>query len=214
MVFSVASHEEERSSSNTTPTIPVFDLPEEIVETIGDSTFEKRAKLCYKKFLTILLKNHELCIKGLRFHPHYPFLNIHDLWRFLKEALCFFYYLFERFTIGITFNAENSYHMSLRASSRMFSPTLNIYLLCYNGPLFTTPHIALFMTGTRLTHPAEDHPDAYKWIEANGQWLYDYFDHCEVETSDDARSLWSLDNDEHFDPFEDDPTHPDARWSP
>ncbi|GJS47538.1 putative zinc finger, CCHC-type containing protein [Tanacetum coccineum] len=62
----------------------------------------------------------------------------------------------------------------------------------------------------------KDHPDAYKWIEANGQWLYDNFDHCDVETSDDdddARSLWSSDDDEHFDPFEDDPTHPDARWS-
>nr|GEY38354.1 hypothetical protein [Tanacetum cinerariifolium] len=32
---------------------------------------------------------------------------------------------------------------------------------------------------------SEDHPDAYKWIEANGQWLYENFDHCEVETSDD-----------------------------
>ncbi|GKE80274.1 hypothetical protein Tco_1550274 [Tanacetum coccineum] len=64
---------------------------------------------------------------------------------------------------------------------------------------------------------SKDHPDAYKWIEANGQWLYDNFDHCEVETSnddDDARSLWSSDDDEHFDPFEDYPTHPDARWSP
>nr|GEU70853.1 ribonuclease H-like domain-containing protein [Tanacetum cinerariifolium] len=30
-----------------------------------------------------------------------------------------------------------------------------------------------------------DHPDAYKWIEANEKWLYDNFDHCEVETSDD-----------------------------
>nr|GEW76377.1 hypothetical protein [Tanacetum cinerariifolium] len=59
-----------------------------------------------------------------------------------------------------------------------------------------------------------DHPDAYKWIEANGQWLYNNFDPYEVETSDDdddARSLWSLDDDEYFDPFEDDPTHPDAR---
>nr|GEZ63320.1 hypothetical protein [Tanacetum cinerariifolium] len=114
-------------------------------------------------------------------------------------------------------------------------------------PLFTMPHIALFMTGTRLTHPAEDtrglmarangvdpdkipyhvmwnisiwskdHPNAYKLIEANGQWLYDNFDHCEVETSyddDDVRSLWSPYDDEHFDPFEDDPTYPDARWSP
>ncbi|GKF10929.1 hypothetical protein Tco_0048855 [Tanacetum coccineum] len=51
---------------------------------------------------------------------------------------------------------------------------------------------------------SKDHPDAYKWIKANGQWLYDNFDHCEVETS----------YDEHFDPFEDDPTYPDARWSP
>nr|GEZ15392.1 putative reverse transcriptase domain, viral movement protein [Tanacetum cinerariifolium] len=54
----------------------------------------------------------------------------------------------------------------------------------------------------------------YVDTRANGQWLYDNFDHCEVETSydnDDARSLWSSDDDEHFDPFEDDPTHPDAR---
>nr|GEZ56999.1 putative reverse transcriptase domain, viral movement protein [Tanacetum cinerariifolium] len=60
-------------------------------------------------------------------------------------------------------------------------------------------------------------PHAHKWIEANGQWLYDNFDHCEVKTSNDddkARSLWSSDDNEHFDPFEDDPTHPDARWSP
>nr|GEU88583.1 putative reverse transcriptase domain, viral movement protein [Tanacetum cinerariifolium] len=66
-------------------------------------------------------------------------------------------------------------------------------------------------------HNCKDHPDAYKWIEANGQWLYDNFDHCEVETSDDdddARSLWSSDDDEYFDPFKDDPTHPDACWSP
>ncbi|GKB54329.1 putative reverse transcriptase domain, viral movement protein [Tanacetum coccineum] len=56
MVFSVASHKEEGSSSTPTPPIPVFDQPEEIVETIGDLTFKKRAKLCYKTFLTILLK--------------------------------------------------------------------------------------------------------------------------------------------------------------
>ncbi|GJS21715.1 putative reverse transcriptase domain, viral movement protein [Tanacetum coccineum] len=67
MVFSVASYKEEGSSSTPTPPIPVFDLPEEIVETIGDLTFEKRAKLCYKTFLTILLKNHGLCIKALGF---------------------------------------------------------------------------------------------------------------------------------------------------
>nr|GFB84751.1 hypothetical protein [Tanacetum cinerariifolium] len=35
------------------------------------------------------------------------------------------------------------------------------------------------------------------WIEANGQWLYENFDHCEVETSDDddeARSSIDLHN--------------------
>ncbi|GKC29385.1 hypothetical protein Tco_1036679 [Tanacetum coccineum] len=61
---------------------------------------------------------------------------------------------------------------------------------------------------------SKDHLDTYKWIEANGQWLYDNFDHCEVKTSyddDDARSLWSSDDDEHFKSFKDDPTHPDAR---
>ncbi|GJZ43206.1 hypothetical protein Tco_0590461 [Tanacetum coccineum] len=64
---------------------------------------------------------------------------------------------------------------------------------------------------------SKDHLDAYKWIEANEQWLYDNFDHCEVETSDDdddSRSLWSSDDDEHFDPFKDYSTHPDARWRP
>nr|GEX00931.1 hypothetical protein [Tanacetum cinerariifolium] len=64
---------------------------------------------------------------------------------------------------------------------------------------------------------SEDHSNAYRWIEANKQWLYDNFDHCEVETSDGddhARLLWSSDDAKHFDPFEDDPTHPDARWSP
>ncbi|GKD19619.1 hypothetical protein Tco_1208777 [Tanacetum coccineum] len=68
------------------------------------------------------------------------------------------------------------------------------------------------------SNKSKDHPDAYKWIKANGQWLYDNFDHYEVETSDDddddARSLWSSDDDEHLDLFEDDPTNPDARWSP
>nr|GEY64154.1 hypothetical protein [Tanacetum cinerariifolium] len=168
-VFSVTSQKEEGSSSNTTPTVPVFDLPEEIVETIGDLTFEKRAKLCYKTFLTILLKNHGLCIKGLRFHPDYPFLNIfhiHDLWRFPKEALCFFYYLFEIFTIGITFNADKLLSYVVKSQFKDVPPILNIYLLCY------------------------------------------------TDDDDDARSLWSSDDDEHFDPFEDEPTHPDARWSP
>nr|GEY09021.1 putative zinc finger, CCHC-type [Tanacetum cinerariifolium] len=33
------------------------------------------------------------------------------------------------------------------------------------------------------------------------------------DDDDEARSLWSSDDNEHFDPFEDDPTHPDARRS-
>ncbi|GKA93373.1 hypothetical protein Tco_0815359 [Tanacetum coccineum] len=237
MVFSIASYKEEGSSSTPTLLIPVFDLPEEIVETIGDLTFEKRAKLCYKTFLTILLKNHGLCIKGLRFHPDYPFLNIfhiHDLWRFPKEALCFFYYLFESFTIGITFNAEKILSYVIKSQFKDVPSTLNIYLLCYNGLSHITngpedtrslmerensvnPDKILYYVMWNISVWSKDHPDAYKWIEANLQWLYDNFDHYEVETSDDdddAISLWSLDDDEHFHPFEDDPTHPDARWSP
>ncbi|GKA27952.1 putative reverse transcriptase domain, viral movement protein [Tanacetum coccineum] len=62
---------------------------------------------------------------------------------------------------------------------------------------------------------SKDHLDAYKCIEANGQWLYGNFDHCDVETSDDdddARSLWSSDDDEHFDSIPKiDPTHLHAR---
>ncbi|GJZ18951.1 hypothetical protein Tco_0555541 [Tanacetum coccineum] len=107
MGFLVASHKKERSSSTPTPPIVVFNLPEEIVETIGDLTFEKRAKLCYKTFLTILLKNHRLCIKGLRFP---------------KEALYFFYYLFESFTIGITFNAEKLLSYVVKSQFKDVSP--------------------------------------------------------------------------------------------
>ncbi|GKB35514.1 hypothetical protein Tco_0880456 [Tanacetum coccineum] len=103
MVFLVASHKEEGSSFIPTPPIPVFDLLEEIVETIGDMTFEKRAKICYKTFLTILLKNHGLCIKGLSF------------------------------TIGITFNAEKLLSYVVKSQFKDVPPTLNIYLLCYNG---------------------------------------------------------------------------------
>ncbi|GJZ49874.1 putative reverse transcriptase domain-containing protein [Tanacetum coccineum] len=259
MVFLVASHKEEGSSSNPTPPIPIFNLPEEIVETIGDLTFEKRAKLCYKTFLTILLKNNGLCIKGLRFHPDYPFLNIfhiHDLWRFPKEALCFFYYLFESFTIGITFNAEKLLSYVVKSQFKDVPPhfkhlltMLQWYVLHHQWTRWLTttgkgtyvlvmfrrpgsflPPKAVNDDGSVMYHASycfilnwykvnpsnrsKDHPDAYKWIEANRQWLYDNFDHCEVETSnddDDARSLWSSDDDEHFDPFKDDPTHLDAR---
>ncbi|GJZ51940.1 hypothetical protein Tco_0606455 [Tanacetum coccineum] len=186
MVFSVASHKEEGSSSNPTPTIPVFDLPEEIVETIGDLTFEKRAKLCYKTFLTILLKNHGLCIKGLRwltttrkgtyvlvmfrrpgsFLPpravnddgsvmyHAPYCFIHDWYKVNPSSRrC------ER-------NCRTLYAdtRSLMARANGVDPDKIPYYVMWNISVWS-----------------KDHPDAYKWIEANGQWLYDNFDHCDVE---------------------------------
>ncbi|GJZ61416.1 hypothetical protein Tco_0617553 [Tanacetum coccineum] len=202
MVFSVASHKEEGSSSTPTPPIPVFDLPEEIVETIGDLTFEKRAKLCYQTFLTILLKNHGLCIyrpftvsiKTQTTHPQH-LSTIHDLWRFPIRSTV------NPSAVRCERNSDlYADTRSLMASRPTALPVKDSILLMWNISVWS-----------------KDHPDAYKWIEANGQWLYDNFDHCEVETSDDdddARSLWSSDDDEHFDPFEDDPTHPDARWSP
>ncbi|GJW45693.1 hypothetical protein Tco_0077339 [Tanacetum coccineum] len=168
-VFSVTSHKEEGSSSNPTTTIPVFDLPEEIVETIGDLTFEKRAKLCYKMFLTILLKNHGLCIKGLSF------------------------------TIGITFNAEKHLSYVVKSQFKDVPPTLNIYLPCYNDTRSlmarangVDPDKIPYYVMWNISIWNKDHPDAYKWFEANGQWLYDNFDHYDVETSnddDDARIL-------------------------
>ncbi|GJZ84072.1 hypothetical protein Tco_0649411 [Tanacetum coccineum] len=256
------------------PPIPVFDLREEIVETIGDFTFEKRARLCYKTCLAILLKNYGLCIKGLRFHLDYPFINIfhiHDLWWFPKEALCFFYYLFESFTIGITFNAEKLLSYVSKSQFKDVPPHSKhlLTMLQWTGSflppkavnddrsvMYHAPYcfihdwykvnpssrrcerkLRTYYTDTRslmarandvdpekipyyvmwnILVYSKEHPDGYKWIEANGQWIYDNFDHYEVETSDDddARSLWSSDDDEHFDPFEDDPTHPDPRWSP
>ncbi|GJS01532.1 hypothetical protein Tco_0318040 [Tanacetum coccineum] len=191
MVFSVASHKEEGSSSNPTPTIPVFDLPEEIVETIGDLTFEKRANLCYKTFLTILLKNHGLAVnndESVMYHAPYCF--IHDWYKVNPSSRrC------ERKLPTLYADIR-----SLMARVNGVDPDKIPYYVMWNISVWS-----------------KDHPDAYKWIEANGQWLYDNFDHCDVETSDDdddARSLWSSDDDEHFNPFEDDPTHPDARWSP
>ncbi|GJV21832.1 hypothetical protein Tco_1370852 [Tanacetum coccineum] len=271
MVFSVASHKEEGSSSNPTPTIPIFDLRGEIVKTIGDLTFEKRAKLCYQTFLTILLKNHGLTV--LLLLP------------------------FESFTIGITFNAEKLLSYVVKSQFKDVPPhskhlltmlqwfvphhqwtrwltTIEketYVLVMFRRPGSFLPPRAVNDDGSVMYHSpyffihdwykvnpssrrcerklrtlyadtrslmarangvdpdkipyyvmwnislwSKDNPDAYKWIKENGQWLYYNFDHCDVETSDDdddARSLWSSDDDEHFDPFEDDPTHPDARWS-
>nr|GEV51919.1 hypothetical protein [Tanacetum cinerariifolium] len=204
-VFSVASHEEEGSSSNTTPTIPVFDLPEEIVKTNGDLTFEKRAKLCYKTFLTILLKNHGLCIKCLRPRYFLPPKVVNDDGSIVYHAqYCF---------IHDWYKVNPSSRRCERKLQTLYTDTRSL-MARENG---VDPNKIPYYVMWNISIWNKDHLDAYKWIEANGQWIYDNFDHCEVETSDDdddARSLWSLDDDEHFDPFEHDPTHPDARWSP
>ncbi|GJU84015.1 hypothetical protein Tco_1291561 [Tanacetum coccineum] len=214
MVFSVASHKEEGSSSTPTPPIPIFDLPEKIVKTTRDLTFEKRAKLCYKTFLTILLKNYRLCIKGLRFHPDYPFLNIfhiHDLWRFPKEALCFFYYLFESFTIGITFNAKKLLSYVIKSQFKDVSP----HSKHFKSGSFLPPK-AVNDDGSAMYHSL--YCFIHDWYKVNPssrrceRKLQTLYADTRIGTSDDdddARSLWSSDDDEHIDPFDDDPTHPD-----
>nr|GEU41981.1 zinc finger, CCHC-type, viral movement protein [Tanacetum cinerariifolium] len=175
MVFSVTSQKEEGSSSNTTQTVPVFDLPEEIVETIGDLTFEKELNYATKCFLLSSSKTMDYASKALGF---------------------------TQTTQSSTTSTSMTYGdiKGLMARANGVDPDKIPYHVMWNILIWS-----------------EGNPDAYRWIEANGQWLYENFDHCEVETSDDdddARSLWSSDDEEHFDPFEDDPTHPDARWSP
>ncbi|GJV48318.1 putative zinc finger, CCHC-type containing protein [Tanacetum coccineum] len=105
----------------------------------------------------------------------------------------------------------NTGRLSLVPTGRILSPDTRSLMARANG---VDPDKIPYYVMWNISVWNKDHLDAYKWIEANGQWLYDNFDHCDVETSDDdddARSLWSSDDDEHFDPFEDDPTHPDAR---
>ncbi|KAJ9550757.1 hypothetical protein OSB04_014802 [Centaurea solstitialis] len=83
-------------------------LPPEILEGIADATLKHRALPNYQTFFQIALKNHGPFMKNFKFHPDYPYLtifHIHDLNRFPKEALCFFWYLFEAHTIAISFNA-------------------------------------------------------------------------------------------------------------
>ncbi|GJU58618.1 hypothetical protein Tco_1236384 [Tanacetum coccineum] len=143
MVFSVASHKEEGSSSNPTPTIPIFDLPEKIVETIGDLTFKKRAKICYKTFLTILLNNHGLCVKG-------TYVLVNPSSRRCERKLRTLY-------------ADTR---SLMARANGVDPDKILYYVMWNISVWN-----------------KDHSNAYKWIEANGQWLYDNFDQCEITYS-------------------------------
>nr|GFC18174.1 hypothetical protein [Tanacetum cinerariifolium] len=60
-----------------------------------------------------------------------------------------------------------------------------------DGSVVYMPHIALFMTGTRLTHPAEG-------VKENSKLFLQTQE--KSDDDDDARSLWSSDDDEHFDP--------------
>ncbi|GJZ87936.1 hypothetical protein Tco_0659718 [Tanacetum coccineum] len=171
MVFSVASHKEEGSSSTPIPPIPVFDLREEIVETIGDFTFEKRARLCYKTFLAILLKNYGLCI-------YRPFT-----------------------TRWLTTTRKGTY-----------------VLVMFRRPGYFLPPRAVNDDGSAMYHAP--YCFIHKWYKVNpssrrqDSILRNVEPIETLDDDDDARSLWSSDDDEHFDPFEDDPTHIDARWSP
>nr|GEW79520.1 putative zinc finger, CCHC-type [Tanacetum cinerariifolium] len=162
--------QEEGSSSNTTPTIPVFDLPEEIVETIRELTFEKELNYATKRFLLSSSKTMDCASKA------------QTRWLTTTEKGTCVLVMFRR---------------------------LGSFL----------PPKAVNYDGSVVYHAS--YCFIYDWYKVNpssrsGQWVYDNFDYCEVETSDnddDARSLVSLDDDEHFNPFEDDPTHPDARWT-
>ncbi|KAL4588678.1 hypothetical protein LXL04_001571 [Taraxacum kok-saghyz] len=123
------------------PTIEeqIANLPTHIKEAIADITLPRRALLNYKIFLTILIQKHGEFMKGLRFHPDYPFLNvfhIHDLFRLPKEALVFFWYLFEAHTIAISFNAsklvEYVFHCEFNkptAESKPSGPSRNLFTL-------------------------------------------------------------------------------------
>ncbi|GJZ46294.1 putative reverse transcriptase domain-containing protein [Tanacetum coccineum] len=91
-VVSNGSHQwkftEEGSSSPSHTNNPVFDLQKRSFETIGDLTFEKRAKLCYKTFL----------ISPPPIKPWYCAYKA-------SEAMCFFYYLYGRLSLAYL-NAE------------------------------------------------------------------------------------------------------------
>ena len=138
--FSISSAELPLSQT-TFPTIEeqIANLPNNIKEAIADITLPRRALLNYKTFLTILLQKHGEFMKGLRFHPDYPFLNvfhIHDLFRLSKEALVFFWYLFEAHTIAISFNAaklvEYFFHCEFNkptTQSKPPGPSRNLFTL-------------------------------------------------------------------------------------
>nr|GEV77247.1 hypothetical protein [Tanacetum cinerariifolium] len=214
MVFSFTSHEEERSSSNTTPTIPVFDLPEEIVETIRDLTFEKELNYATKHFLLSSSKTRDCASKASGFTQ-----TTHS----------------STSSTSMTYGdvGQGTSHCPASCKTEVKDKKENVEMAqecnSSNGPVDKDVH------GTKLESNGKHTSEAYcqtieakrgkKTIDASNDVkmegtgpLVRYTQGKEVkETSDDdddAGSLWSSDDDEHFDPFEDDPTHLDARQSP
>lgn len=121
------------SSSSSKPepppeSFPVLSLPEEVSEAIADITFKQRPIPNYQNFLSILIHHHGLFMK-----QDYPFLgvyHIHDLFRLPKEALCFFWYMFESFTIGISFNSVKLLSYILQCQlDNVPSRSLNLFKL-------------------------------------------------------------------------------------
>lgn len=110
-----------------------LNLHEEFKEVTADEALPYQSSLNYKTFLAILLSNHGTFMKGLKFYLDYPFVNvfhIHDMFIFPKEALVFFWYLFETHTIAISFNVVKLllqvYHCEF---SKPPAPTKNLFTL-------------------------------------------------------------------------------------
>lgn len=129
--FTTTTTQLDSTSSQTR--IPVLNLREEIKETIADLTLTQRANISYKVFFNIMLRNHGLFFSGMRFHPNYPFLNVLHFKKFLtfpKEALGFFWFLFESYTIGIFFMLTVFSHISSGASLGTSLNAPNTFLPC------------------------------------------------------------------------------------
>ncbi|KAJ9567780.1 hypothetical protein OSB04_003746 [Centaurea solstitialis] len=103
-----SSSSQNNPTNQNNPPTAYETLPREILEGIADATLKNRALPNYQTFFQIALKTHSPFMKNFKFHPDYPYLtifHIHDLNRLSKEALCFFWYLFEAHAIAISFNA-------------------------------------------------------------------------------------------------------------
>ncbi|KAL4556459.1 hypothetical protein LXL04_039112 [Taraxacum kok-saghyz] len=216
-------------SRSTFPTVEehIANLPNNIKEAIADMTLPKRATLSYKLFLTILLQKHGDFMKGLRFHPNYPFLNvfhIHDLFRLPKEALVFFWYLFEAHTIAISFNAsklvEYVFHCEFNkptAQSKPSGPSRSLFTFlewflhghtwAHQVDPATIPREIMH----ELTSWSDKDPVSFHWIQALEEWRRTHLQ-PRIDTSDDeidsyTESGYLPDMDEtHFDQYE------DSRW--